>query len=59
MKKEAEVKSTLENSEARLDQVRTALSEDERVQRVLGEQVGSYEKDIVRLKQKQKKQRHV
>ncbi len=41
MKKEAEVKSTLENSEARLDQVRTALSEDERVQRVLGEQVGS------------------
>ena len=32
MKKEAEVKSTLENSEARLDQVRTALSEDERVQ---------------------------
>ena len=41
MKREAEVKSTLENSEARLDQVRTALSEDERVQRVLGEQVGS------------------
>ena len=41
MKKEAEVKSTLESSEARLDQVRTALSEDERVQRVLGEQVGT------------------
>ena len=41
MKKEAEVKSTLDTSEERLDQVRTALSEDEKVQRVLGEQVGS------------------
>ncbi|MBA45361.1 MAG: hypothetical protein CMB31_02080 [Euryarchaeota archaeon] len=41
MKKDAEVKSSLESSEERLEQVRTALSEDERVQRVLGEQVGS------------------
>ena len=58
MKKEAETRATLNDAESRLDAVRTALNEDERVQRVLSEQVSSL-RDRHRLAEAETKEAEV